>query len=799
MKKLLTFLLLSGLVWLSVGQVRASHIVGGNFEMRATSGTPGQYMLYLHMFYDEVNGQPGAVTQTITATIFRKSDNRYMQQVVLNQQTRTAVVYANEACASASSLRTTDILYASSLYLNPATYTDEGGYYIVWERCCRNTIITNILRPGNIGMVFYLEFPALGYQGRAFLNSSPTLSRPNGEYICVNKPFQLSFAATDPDGDQLVYSLVTPYAGNTTPQQPELQQAIGTSSYPLVQWVAGHDVNNQIIGNPSLSINAQTGVLSVRATNIGLHVFTVQIDEYRNGRRIGSVRRDFQLPVVDCPNSTLDKPTIYTVVSTVQEQSTGIKLINICHDDGVVLMTALNANASYQWQKDGQNIAGAIGNTYKATGVGRYTVTTSPKNTCGTSQLSEITQVAEVVVPPVTITPNVKMPVCPGQPVTLAAPANRGTYRWIFNSTDTLAGQTANTLNVQKAGRYTVLVKDPTYNCLFSDTDTVTYSPKPRAVFATQPASRTFCAGDSVRLAAFDSTGYVFTWYRDGQAVTGSSSGNFTIRQGGTYSFETAIGSCKSKSESVAFVASPQPVVVFDSVRAICFSNATLIPLIASPPGGVFSGKGVQNASFSPAGAGPGNHLITYTATSPAGCKTTARRWAVVSPSPQVSLPATIGMIRGETITLRPTLTGLGNATYAWTPAAGLSAANIASPVASPSQNTTYTLTVSNPGGCADTASVQVIIYEKMIIPKGFTPNGDGKNDTWEIVGIQAYPEADVRVFNRWGQEVFYSHGYTTPFNGTYKGSPLPPATYYFVIEPNNGRSRLSGPLTLLR
>ena len=233
MKKHLT-LFLSVCLLLGAGlRAAASHIVGGNFELLATRGTPGWYALSLHMFFDEVNGQQGAVTNALTATIFRKSDNRQMQTIELRLQRRTAVVYANEACANASSLRTTDIIYTADLYLNPATYTDPEGYYIVWERCCRNNIITNILTPGNVGNVFYMEFPALTSQGRAMVNSSPELGRPNGEYICVNKPFQLSFAATDADGDRLVYSLVTPYAGNTSPRQPELVQAVGSSSYPL--------------------------------------------------------------------------------------------------------------------------------------------------------------------------------------------------------------------------------------------------------------------------------------------------------------------------------------------------------------------------------------------------------------------------------------------------------------------------------------------------------------------------------------------------------------------------------------
>ncbi len=79
------------------------------------------------------------------------------------------------------------------------------------------------------------------------------------------------------------------------------------------------------------------------------------------------------------------------------------------------------------------------------------------------------------------------------------------------------------------------------------------------------------------------------------------------------------------------------------------------------------------------------------------------------------------------------------------------------------------------------------------VIPNNFTPNGDGVNDTWDIKYIDSYPGCTVDIFNRYGSHLFTSIGYAKAWDGTYNGAPLPVGTYYYVINPKNGRNRLSG------
>ncbi|MHB8208718.1 MBG domain-containing protein, partial [Mucilaginibacter sp.] len=85
------------------------------------------------------------------------------------------------------------------------------------------------------------------------------------------------------------------------------------------------------------------------------------------------------------------------------------------------------------------------------------------------------------------------------------------------------------------------------------------------------------------------------------------------------------------------------------------------------------------------------------------------------------------------------------------------------------------------------------------VIPNAFTPNGDGINDTWIIKYLDYYPNCTVEIFNRYGQNVYYSNSYGIPWDGTYKGGVLPTGTYYYIINLKNGLKVLSGYVALIR
>ncbi len=131
-----------------------------------------------------------------------------------------------------------------------------------------------------------------------------------------------------------------------------------------------------------------------------------------------------------------------------------------------------------------------------------------------------------------------------------------------------------------------------------------------------------------------------------------------------------------------------------------------------------------------------------------------------------------------------------GATSYSWSPVSGLSGNSIPDPIASPTESTLYTVT-GQVGACTFSDTVRVSVVRLINPVNTFTPNGDGINDLWDIAGIENYPQADVSVYDRWGQRVYHSLGYKMPFDG----AGLPTATYYWYIQLNNLKG-LSAPYT---
>lgn len=146
------------------------------------------------------------------------------------------------------------------------------------------------------------------------------------------------------------------------------------------------------------------------------------------------------------------------------------------------------------------------------------------------------------------------------------------------------------------------------------------------------------------------------------------------------------------------------------------------------------------------------------------------------------------------------TATGNPNGTYSWFPTLNMEGANTDSPTVFPEELTTYVVS-SDVGACTLTASVTVFVGPPVVIPNTITPNGDGVNDNWTISGIDRFPDAVVTVFDRWGQQLFKSIGYTKAWDGTNNGKRLPTATYYYVVELNSSDVKipvLTGSISLI-
>jgi gliding motility-associated-like protein len=137
--------------------------------------------------------------------------------------------------------------------------------------------------------------------------------------------------------------------------------------------------------------------------------------------------------------------------------------------------------------------------------------------------------------------------------------------------------------------------------------------------------------------------------------------------------------------------------------------------------------------------------------------------------------------------------------TYLWTPSTGLSDPTNPYTNASPTADNTYTLTVVSDQGCTASDQVFVKLLKAPVIPNIFSPNNDGVHDKWEINYLSTYPGCTVDIYNRYGQSIFHSVGYSTPWDGTVHGTPVPVGTYYYIVDPKNGRKLMTGYVDVIR
>ena len=216
--------------------------------------------------------------------------------------------------------------------------------------------------------------------------------------------------------------------------------------------------------------------------------------------------------------------------------------------------------------------------------------------------------------------------------------------------------------------------------------------------------------------------------------------------------------------------------------------NGVSVPGATSP---TFTSSTLQNGQ-----------LVTLVLTTPSACGTltaTSNPVAVVIvPTVDVDAGPNKTIMEGESVELEGTASGPFPVT--WTPLQTLTflGNNPLRPMAAPTVTTTYTL-AAKVGTCSDESQVTITVTPRVRIPNAFSPNGDGLDDTWEIDRIAEYPGNHVIIFNRWGNKLFETSGYSSAnqWNGTINGQPAPLGTYYYLITLGNGKS-YSGPLTVV-
>lgn len=246
------------------------------------------------------------------------------------------------------------------------------------------------------------------------------------------------------------------------------------------------------------------------------------------------------------------------------------------------------------------------------------------------------------------------------------------------------------------------------------------------------------------------------------------------------------------------------PALQFEPLSGVC-ENVSPFALNAAKEitgikgTGIYEGPGITAAGlFDAYKAGAGEHDITYNFTAENGCNASAQQPIAVYALPVVNAGPDKLIRSGAAIQLQGSGKG-EQLQLQWSPALFIDNVHVAKPLVTPDADIVYTLTGTTSHGCVARDEVAVKVIEKIPVPNAFTPNNDGKNDTWRIPYLELLENCSVRIYNRWGEMVFHSMNYSRPWDGTRNGIALPEGAYTWIIDCKNGESPLRGIVMLIR
>jgi gliding motility-associated-like protein len=269
--------------------LHATHIVGGEVTYECLGDQ--QFRVTLTVYRDCFNGQPWFDNPVYIGIFNKEWDLVDSLKILVSPDDTIPVVLSNPCLVAPPNVCVHRTSYTGIVTL-PA---QPGGYSIVYQRCCRNTLIRNIIDPLDTGASFIAELSEaalLACNGSAVFNNWPPVA------ICAHEPIDFDHSATDPDGDSLVYRLCTPLNG-ASPDVP-IPQPPNPGPYEEITWRdPPYDLDNVLGGQP-LRIDPATGFLTGVPNTLGNFVVGICVDEYRGDTLISTTRRDFQYNVADC-------------------------------------------------------------------------------------------------------------------------------------------------------------------------------------------------------------------------------------------------------------------------------------------------------------------------------------------------------------------------------------------------------------------------------------------------------------------------------------------------------------------
>lgn len=724
---------------------------------------------------------------------------------------------------------------------------NQNGYVIAYQRCCRNDLIVNAYLPRE-GATYFVEIP--GQASGVIGDNSPRFDREEAILICANGKFSYDYSAVDPDKDSLSYAFVAAYGGagygdvapavaDPPPYQPLPYVAPYSATFPM-----GSQVN----------IDPKTGIISGIAPPAGTYVICVRVNEYRRGKLIGYIFKDFHLDVTNC----------HRVVTASIPAS-----FNKCESFTLSFANNSTPGRTYLWDFGDGSTSTVYQPTHTYADTGTYLVKlrVDPGSACGDSATS-LARVYPVLKPQFGFAGH-----CTSAPIAFtdlstSTSGNINYWRWDFGNGDTSSKpnpqyqyaqastyrvvltvgndkgcMNADTqqvlvyqappiqltpdtdlcyrdtislpastltpgsfswsplyhlLNPNSAAPRTYARKDTTYYVRFTDAngcwnvDSIRVRVK-NTIQVKAAADTTICTGDPVTLSAISDGRYVFTWeIPPGQIIAHQQDTSYVPTASAAFVVHAQLQSCTAQDTMQVRLVN-YPLHEPFRMFSICYGDSARLDA-ANAVFYAWSPAATVDQPTQPHTMAHPTDTTLYIVSKidTVGCPKPTFDSIQVNVIPPVRVFAGNDTLitLGESFMLH----GISNVPgmFTWSPADGLNDVHLPNPIASGTKDITYTLTVATPEGCSgmDSIHIRYLKGPAIYVPNAFTPNGDGHNDVLRPFPVGILKLDYFRVYNRWGELVFQTSQYLQGWDGTYKGKPADSGGYVWVVKGEDERGR---------
>jgi len=310
----------------------------------------------------------------------------------------------------------------------------------------------------------------------------------------------------------------------------------------------------------------------------------------------------------------------------------------------------------------------------------------------------------------------------------------------------------------------------------------------PPSPFLVPDSSISICSNASISFQSANSYDS-YQWYLNGTAIVGATLSSYIANAAGNYSITVDSGGCSNSSAPVNLSIIPSPTAEITPPGSMIICNGNSISLDAGP--GFSSYEWLLNESVIAGETSsnlitslPGNYQVIVSNSS--NCIDTSSAIEItvaISNTPVISSSTgSFSFCKGEMLQL---FVPDDYNTYQWYYSDDMLNGETTY-LSSVSSAGSYYVIVADSFGCADT-SLSVMVTDTecagIFLPTAFSPNGDGTNDLFSAI-TEGFPSKfDMKIFDRWGEEVFSTDNISSGWDGTYKGEPCEIGTYIWIVK----------------